>query len=111
MMTLGNNYGIPPWKYRHQPDAVYHLKRFYAYILVTLRLCARIHALGSTCLVLPLLGRIHGNGITVHQHGPASYCNVVHQLDIKLHFTGTLTNIVFSVDVEDQDSNLEFPNA
>jgi len=36
---------------------------------------------------------------------------VVQQLDIKLHFTGTLTNIVFSVDVEDKDSNLEFPNA
>jgi len=49
--------------------------------------------------------------IHVHQHGPLSYYNVVQQLDIKLHFTGTLTNTVFSVDVEDQDSNLEFPNA
>ena len=54
---------------------------------------------------------MRGNGVTVHQHGPGSYCNVVQQLDIKLHFTGTLTNIVFSVDVENQDSNLEFPNA
>ena len=77
----------------------------------SLRLFARIHALGSTGLVHPLLGRMCGNGVTVHQHGPLSYYNVVQQLDIKLHFTGTLTNIVFSVDVEDQDSNLEFPNA